>query len=132
MKHRSTQSGPRKNPDSPRVHDLRFTTTNSQSFGSVGELVNSQEKRERSRPREIQAFEPAFSDSANEATAGREHGASHLLTVQEVAELLRVPVCWVYNRARQRSLDRLPGLRLGKYWRFHEADIAAWLRRQQP
>jgi excisionase family DNA binding protein len=55
-----------------------------------------------------------------------------LLTVKEVAELLRVPVSWVYDRARKRSLDRLPAMRLGKYWRFREEDIAAWLRRQQP
>jgi excisionase family DNA binding protein len=55
-----------------------------------------------------------------------------LLTVKDVAELLRVPVSWVYDRARKRSLDRLPAMRLGKYWRFREEDIVAWLRRQKP
>jgi excisionase family DNA binding protein len=55
-----------------------------------------------------------------------------LLTVREVAELLRVPVSWVYDRVRKRSLDRLPAMRLGKYWRFREEDVFAWLRRQQP
>ena len=54
-----------------------------------------------------------------------------LLTVKEVAELLRVPVSWVYDRARRRSLDRLPAMRLGKYWRFRQEEIVAWLRRQQ-
>jgi excisionase family DNA binding protein len=54
-----------------------------------------------------------------------------LLTVKEVAELLRVPVSWVYDRARSRSADRLPAMRLGKYWRFRVEEIVAWLRRQQ-
>lgn len=57
--------------------------------------------------------------------------AETLLTVKEVAELLRVPVSWVYDRARDRSADRLPAMRLGKYWRFREEEIVAWLRRQQ-
>jgi excisionase family DNA binding protein len=54
-----------------------------------------------------------------------------LLTVKDVAELLRVPVSWVYDRTRKRSLDRLPGIRLGKYWRFREADIEEWIERQR-
>jgi excisionase family DNA binding protein len=41
-----------------------------------------------------------------------------LLTVEEVAELLKVPVSWVYEHTRKRGLDRIPGFRLGKYWRF--------------
>ena len=53
-----------------------------------------------------------------------------LLTVEEVAHLLHVPVSWVYGRTRKRSLERLPGYRLGKYWRFREEDIAAWVERQ--
>ena len=52
-----------------------------------------------------------------------------LLTVAEVAELLRVPVGWVYGRARRRSIDRLPHLKLGKYLRFSESEIANWLER---
>jgi excisionase family DNA binding protein len=57
------------------------------------------------------------------------HGA--LLTVEEAAALLRVPVSWVYERTRRRSLDRLPGIRLGKYWRFRESDLLAWIERQR-
>lgn len=56
---------------------------------------------------------------------------SMLLTVEEVAELLKVPVSWVYERTRQRGLNRLPGFRLGKYWRFREAEVFAWLERQR-
>jgi len=44
-----------------------------------------------------------------------------------VAVLLHVPVSWVYGRTRKRSLGRLPGYRLGKYWRFREDEVLAWL-----
>jgi excisionase family DNA binding protein len=56
---------------------------------------------------------------------------SALLTVEEVAELLRVPVSWVYDRTRSRGVNRIPGFRLGKYWRFQEAEVVAWLKRQR-
>ena len=56
---------------------------------------------------------------------------SSLLTVEEVAELLKVPVSWVYERTRRRGLNRLPGFRLGKYWRFDEGEIRSWLERQR-
>jgi excisionase family DNA binding protein len=54
-----------------------------------------------------------------------------LLTVEEVSELLHVPVSWVYERTRKRAADRIPGFRLGKYWRFREADVLDWLDRQR-
>jgi excisionase family DNA binding protein len=55
----------------------------------------------------------------------------HLLTIREVAQLLQVPVSWVYGRVRKGSRDRMPGYRLGKYWRFREAEVIAWLARQR-
>ena len=51
---------------------------------------------------------------------------NELLTVKEFAALLRVPVSWVYDRTRKRSIDRLPGIRLGKYWRFRQTEVLAW------
>ena len=54
-----------------------------------------------------------------------------LLSVGEVAELLQVPVSWVYERTRRRGRDRLPGFHLGKYWRFDEDEIRAWLECQR-
>ncbi len=56
---------------------------------------------------------------------------SELLTVHQVAELLQVPVSWVYGRLRKRSQERLPGYRLGKYWRFDREEILAWVTRHQ-
>jgi excisionase family DNA binding protein len=57
--------------------------------------------------------------------------STELLTVKDVAEILRVPVSWVYDRTRKRSFDRLPGIRLGKYWRLRQDEIVEWLSRQQ-
>jgi excisionase family DNA binding protein len=59
----------------------------------------------------------------------REEGP--LLNVQQVAELLHVPVSWVYGRTRKRSIGRLPGYRLGKYWRFREREVLAWVESQR-
>jgi excisionase family DNA binding protein len=71
----------------------------------------------------------AFLGRGHEATAGREN--EKLLTIQQVAELLHVPVSWVYGRTRKRSMERLPGIRLGKYWRFREEEIQAWVESQR-
>ena len=50
-----------------------------------------------------------------------------LLTVHEVAELLRVPVSWVYERTRQRGMNRLPHLKVGKYVRFRLSEVEEYL-----
>jgi excisionase family DNA binding protein len=52
-----------------------------------------------------------------------------LLTVDEIAALLKVPVSWVYGHLRKRCTDRLPAYRLGKYWRFRAEEVLAWVRR---
>jgi len=58
---------------------------------------------------------------------GRRERRMPSLNVHEVAELLQVPVSWVYGRIRKRSLERLPGYRLGKYWRFRKEEVLAWV-----
>jgi excisionase family DNA binding protein len=63
--------------------------------------------------------------TAPDETSGR------LLTVHQVAELLQVAPSWVYSHTRVRTLDRIPGFRVGKYWRFREADVFTWLERQR-
>ena len=54
-----------------------------------------------------------------------------LLTVEDVADWLKLPVTWVYERTRRRGAGRLPGFRLGKYWRFRREEILAWLEQQR-
>jgi excisionase family DNA binding protein len=50
-----------------------------------------------------------------------------LLTVHDVAQILKVPSSWVYEHTRERCRDRIPGIRIGEYWRFLEKDVLAWL-----
>ena len=57
------------------------------------------------------------------------HGT--LLTVQEVAAMLRVPLSWVYARTRQKSSETLPHVKLGKYLRFFETDATNYLQTLQ-
>jgi excisionase family DNA binding protein len=51
-----------------------------------------------------------------------------LLEAKEVAGLLAVPVSWV--RAETRA-GRLPHLTLGRYKRYDEAAVFAWLETQR-
>lgn len=53
--------------------------------------------------------------------------AEPLLTVREVAALLRVPTSWVYERTRRRGSERLPHIKMGKYLRFRAAEIQQYL-----
>ena len=53
--------------------------------------------------------------------------AEALLTVHEVAELLKVPVSWVYERTRRRGAERLPHLKIGKYLRFRFTEVQTYL-----
>jgi excisionase family DNA binding protein len=132
MKFRPTQFGVRKNPDSPRVHGLRLAVSSL----PTKESKESQKMRKHalptaSEPRSLDTFDLPLREDANEATGGVRQGTGRLLTVEEVASLLHVPVSWVYGRIRKRSLERLPGYRLGKYWRFREDEIHAWVEDQR-
>lgn len=50
-----------------------------------------------------------------------------VLTADEVATWLRVPLTWVRQAARD---DRLPSFRVGRYRRFSRADIERWRHEQ--
>jgi excisionase family DNA binding protein len=50
-----------------------------------------------------------------------------LLTVDEAARFLHVPLSWVYEHARTGSGDRLPVIKVGKYLRFHRRDLRAYI-----
>jgi excisionase family DNA binding protein len=51
-----------------------------------------------------------------------------LLTAEEVASMLNVPVTWVYRAART---GELPSVRLGRYVRFRLDDILRWIDGQE-
>jgi excisionase family DNA binding protein len=50
---------------------------------------------------------------------------TRLLTADEVAARLGVPKSWVWARARA---DAIPCVRLGRYRRFREDAVDAWIR----
>src|ERR1700752_409819 len=78
-------------------------------------------------PQQLSTLQNAFEGAVAMSTQSQ----CELMTVQQVAELLQVPVSWVYGRLRKRSLEKLPGYRLGKYWRFEKEEVLAWLAEQR-
>ena len=56
-----------------------------------------------------------------------------LLTVEEVAALLKVTRSWVYEHTRSRGTprsERLPHVKIGKYVRFDPRAVRAFLERK--
>lgn len=65
--------------------------------------------------------------------AGNDGDLHELLTVEEVAALLKVSKSWVYEHTRSRGIprsERLPHLKLGKYVRFDADAVRAFLDRR--
>jgi len=54
--------------------------------------------------------------------------SSKLLTPQELAEWLQVPLSWVYDRTRKDGPEKLPFYKIGKYLRFAEDEVIDYLR----
>ena len=81
-------------------------------------------KNRRKNPRRPQQFS-GTTNASEGAVAMSTQSKCELMTVQQVAEQLQVPVSWVYGRLRKRPLEKLPGYRLGKYWRFDKEEAFA-------
>jgi len=47
-----------------------------------------------------------------------------VLTLNEVAEYLRIPRSTAYKLAQE---GKIPGQKVGRHWRFHRAVVARWL-----
>jgi excisionase family DNA binding protein len=73
------------------------------------------------------AFDRRFSDAPSGATGEEEIDEARLLTVNDVAQLLHVPVSWVYQHTRRRSQHRIPFLKIGRYVRFRKTDLKTYL-----
>ena len=54
--------------------------------------------------------------------------ANHLLTAGDVAELLGVAESWVREQSRR---GRIPTIELGRYGRYRQEAIEAWLEEQE-
>ena len=64
-------------------------------------------------------------------TATQRSDCDDLMTVAEVAEILNVPLSWVYERTRRRGTERIPHFKLGKYLRFSKGEVLQWVQRQR-
>jgi len=52
-----------------------------------------------------------------------------VLTLNEVAEYLRIPRSTTYKLAQE---GKIPGVKVGRHWRFHREAVDGWLRRGEP
>jgi excisionase family DNA binding protein len=128
--HRRLQFGMRENPASDRRHGSRFAA-DTQPHSEYKERDESPQRALTPSEGLPVANSQDSLHAANEAATEGRRPENRLLTVHEVADLLQVPVSWVYGRTRRRCLEQLPGYRLGKYWRFRQSDIFAWIDRQR-
>jgi excisionase family DNA binding protein len=131
MKLHPTQFGVRGSTASPRQHAPRLAVSHSQSQSNGASGDRKGDESSSHMPDAVPMFEPALTEVVNAATRGERTESGQLLTVHDVADLLHVPVSWVYGHTRDRCPDRIPGFRLGKYWRFDEADVLAWIQRRR-
>ena len=58
-------------------------------------------------------------------------GQDDLMTVEEVALMLKVKTSWVYARIRARKGEKLPHIKLGHYVRFEREAVEEYIRRQR-
>jgi excisionase family DNA binding protein len=67
------------------------------------------------------------------AAHGNGQDLDELLTIDEVAALLKVSKSWVYEHTRTRGTprsERLPHIKIGKYVRFDTTAVRAFLLRR--
>ena len=53
-----------------------------------------------------------------------------LLTLNEMAQKLKVKPSWLYFRTMQTGKDTIPRTRIGKYLRFNPDEVMAWIAKQ--
>jgi excisionase family DNA binding protein len=50
-----------------------------------------------------------------------------LISIKEMAKKLDVPISWLYSRTRT---NEVPHYKVGKYVKFDESEVWAWLKKQ--
>ena len=53
-----------------------------------------------------------------------------ILTPEEVAELFRVNLTYVYEKSRRRQRNPIPVHRIGRYLRYNRDEVFAWFAAQ--
>jgi len=51
-----------------------------------------------------------------------------LIGVNELAEILGVPISWVYARTRETGPNAIPRINVGKYIKFEIEKVMDWLK----
>ncbi len=77
----------------------------------------------------LQAIRQAVRQEIQAASISAQANGNHpptLLTVEELAQALKVPKSWVYACTRKKK-DSIPHLRVGRYPRFELPKVLAWL-----
>jgi excisionase family DNA binding protein len=57
----------------------------------------------------------------------RAHNLGEILTPEELAERLKVPVSWIYDKQRTRCKNKIPSKPMGRYVRFDWDEVVKWL-----
>jgi excisionase family DNA binding protein len=122
-----SKTQPLKAHASSRQHAPRFAVDTRSNIARLAEESMETQPTSPCNARSVNGSENPLHATSQEAATGRDARDERHLNVHEVAELLQVPVSWVYGRMRRRSLERLPGYRLGKYWRFRRDEVLAWV-----
>ena len=58
-----------------------------------------------------------------------EEKVNDILTLEETAELLRIPRSTVYKLARE---GVIPAQKVGRHWRFHRVTLINWVANREP
>jgi len=72
-----------------------------------------------------------MSDDQKRNTLKQESRGKELLTIDELAQVLKVRKGWIYARTRERSPSTIPHFKVGKYLRFSHSEVQAWLQEQR-
>ena len=126
MQHR-LQFGMRENPASDRRHGSRPSVAPLPHEGHIEKEKKQAPQLSDNHDRALCATASLHAAPYQTVTRQERMDDAPLMTVHEVAELLQVPSSWVYEHTRRRAANRIPGVRLGKYWRFQREDIIRWI-----
>jgi predicted DNA-binding transcriptional regulator AlpA len=55
-----------------------------------------------------------------------------VMTPEQVAEFLQVPLTWLYEKSRRRQRNPLPVHRIGRYLRYTREEVMTWFADQTP
>ena len=54
----------------------------------------------------------------------------NLLSIEELAEKLKVKKSWIYAQTKESGKGSFPKIKIGKYLRFDETAVSDWIKKQ--